>query len=141
MLPASFPVLFGDFEASMSLPRGILSIVILVVALVVPLFLFFGKKNGPGGVSSRNRDVVLIMGECKSGKTVLFHQVRRLALVFLHLVNSFRASVRCCVHLLSFRSLCRFPPLLSSWPALFQSPSPPWLQKKSLQSCLWTRMT
>jgi hypothetical protein len=76
MLPSKFPVLFGDFEASLSLPRGILSILVLVVALVIPLYLLFGKKNGPGVVASRKRDVVLILGECKAGKTVMFHQVR-----------------------------------------------------------------
>lgn len=76
LLPQAFTGPLADFDRLLGLPRGVVSLVVLLLSLLIPAVLLFGKKTTSGTITSRKKDTVLLLGECKAGKTVMFHQVR-----------------------------------------------------------------
>ena len=75
LLPAGVRPLFDGVETALGLPKGLVWLLVTVVAVLGLVVVVLGRGKGVPGVAARKRDVVLILGECKSGKTVLFHQV------------------------------------------------------------------
>ena len=76
VLPPAVGRVLADLDAAASLPRGTISLLLVLIGVLLPLLLL-SKRAGPASlISSRRRDVVLLLGECKAGKTVMFHQVR-----------------------------------------------------------------
>lgn len=75
VLPPAVGHVLADLDAAASLPRGTISLLLVLIGVLLPLLLL-SKRAGPASlISSRRRDVVLLLGECKAGKTVMFHQV------------------------------------------------------------------
>lgn len=75
LLPFNASGLFAGVDASFSLPPGTSLLLVAGLSIIIPLSLVACGKKGVPSLSVRKRDTVLLLGECKAGKTVLFHQV------------------------------------------------------------------